>query len=111
MDSRLELVSEPKNKKIRDYTLIERIGGGGMSRIYHAQDSSNQDVCLKEFRFGVYEGEESAFTLHDLFQREAETLSKLNHPQIPNFVDYFNTQRNGEIRHYLAMEYVSGKNL
>ncbi len=98
-------------KTINCYSLLEQIGGGGMGRTYRAINPAGEEVCLKEFRFGLRSDEEDAFKLEELFQREANVLKQLNHQGIPEFKEYFTAEENGEVRQYIAMEYVSGQNL
>lgn len=43
----------------------------------------------------------------DLFEREAKTLGKLDHPQIPRLLDYFEQDK----RFYLVQNWVKGKTL
>ncbi len=43
----------------------------------------------------------------ELFEREAKTLAKLDHPQIPKLLDYFEYQQN----FYLIQEFILGKDL
>ncbi len=101
----------PAIKTINGYSVLEQIGGGGMGRTYKAWNSAGEEVCLKEFRFGTRSDEEDAFKLEELFQREAKVLERLKHKDIPEFKGYFTAEENGEVRQYIAMEYVRGQNL
>lgn len=47
----------------------------------------------------------------DLFEREAKLLKHLDHPHIPNYIDSFTLQDNGETYFLLVQEYVKGKTL
>ena len=72
------------------YQLESRIGQGGMGAVYKAADTSfsNRSVAIKEMsRAGlpvarVQEAEES-------FQREANLLASLTHPNLPRIYDHF----------------------
>ncbi len=47
----------------------------------------------------------------DLFEREAKLLKHLDHPHIPNYIDSFTLQDQGETYFLLVQEYVNGKTL
>ena len=47
----------------------------------------------------------------ELFQREISTLSKLNHPSIPNFIENFSAGKGRNAKMYLVMEFFEGSNL
>jgi eukaryotic-like serine/threonine-protein kinase len=91
-------------KTLGHYRLIERIGAGGMGEVYRARDEHlGRDVAVKVLPVHAL-ADESA---RKRFRQEAETLSKLNHPNIATVFD-FDTE--GEID-FLAMEFVSGTSL
>jgi tetratricopeptide (TPR) repeat protein/tRNA A-37 threonylcarbamoyl transferase component Bud32 len=86
------------------YRIVERIGAGGMGEVYRAHDEHlGRDVAIKVLPAHAL-ADESA---HKRFRKEAEALSKLNHPNIATVFD-FDTQ--GEVD-FLAMEFVSGTSL
>ncbi|MGK7874263.1 MAG: protein kinase [Xenococcaceae cyanobacterium] len=87
--------------------LIQRVlGQGGFGRTYLVSDQRRFDkLCvLKEF---VPSGTEEYVVQksRELFQREAEVLNKLAHPQIPKFLAWF--EENGRL--FLVQEYIDGK--
>lgn len=86
------------------YMLVSPIGEGGMADVYLAIDTIlNREVAVKILR-----GELSKDPVTLLrFQREANAVSKLNHP---NVVDVYDV---GEFdgRHYIIMEYIRGRTL
>lgn len=47
----------------------------------------------------------------ELFEREAKVLSQLDHPNIPNYIDYFQTDSEVDRCFYIVQELVSGKSL
>ena len=86
------------------YSLIERIGAGGMGVVYRAHDERlDRDVALKILHSRLLADE----TARKRFRKEALTLSKLNHPSIATIHD-FDTR--GEIS-FLVMEFVTGSTL
>ena len=93
------------NKMIAErYMIVSSLGEGGMADVYLAIDTIlNREVAIKVLR-----GELSKDPVTLLrFQREANAVSKLNHP---NVVDVYDV---GEFegRHYIVMEYVRGRTL
>ena len=78
------------------YEVLTKIGAGGMADVYLAIDTIlNREVAIKVLR-----GELSKDPVTLLrFQREANAVSKLNHP---NVVDVYDV---GEFegRHYIVM--------
>lgn len=84
--------------------IVSSLGEGGMADVYLAIDTIlNREVAIKVLR-----GELSKDPVTLLrFQREANAVSKLNHP---NVVDVYDV---GEFegRHYIVMEYVRGRTL
>ena len=88
------------------YHLLSVLGQGGFGRTYLAEDQGrfNERCALKELippETGSYELEKS----RELFQREAESLYKLNHPQVPQFRANF--EQDGRL--FLVQDYVEGK--
>lgn len=81
------------------YRIVEKIGEGGMGEVFLARDEHlGHDVALKVLPPGT-----SDHARH-LFRKEAHALSRLNHPNIVNVID-FDTQ---EGLAFLVMEYVPG---
>ena len=86
------------------YLVKQKLGDGAMGAVYLAEDSLLQrKVALKTPTFGNDEGGE----LLKRFYREARAVSKLKHNNLCGVYDV------GEIdgRHYISMEFVSGKKL
>lgn len=93
------------NKMIAErYMLVTSLGEGGMADVYLAVDTIlNREVAIKILRGEL--GKDPVALLR--FQREANAVSKLNHP---NVVDVYDV---GEFegRHYIVMEYIRGRTL
>ncbi len=90
--------------KFSHYRILEKIGAGGMGEIYRARDEHlNRDVAIKVLPAGTLTDE----TARKRFRKEAEALSKLNHPNIAAVFD-FDTQNGVD---FLVMEHVAGESL
>lgn len=85
------------------YRIIGQLGEGGMSKVYLAED-----VRLNGKRWAVKETKNRTEDLQ-LFLDEAEILIHLQHPYLPNIVDYFLSRESG--CNYLVMDYIQGKSL
>ena len=91
-------------KVLRHYTILERIGGGGMGVVYRAQDGHlDRFVAIKILPHESLADEAA----RKRFRREALALSKLNHPNIATVFD-FDSQDGMD---FLVMEYVAGERL
>ena len=83
------------------YRVIEQIGKGGMAAVYKAyQASLNRYVALKVLT-PMY-AKQSGFS--ERFQREAEAVANLNHP---NILPVFDSGQEGGYS-FIAMRYVEG---
>ena len=90
--------------RLGKWVIFKELGRGGMGRVYLAQEElTGRQAALKVLAPEL--AQEIGF-LHR-FQREIETLSKLEHPNIVRFFE-----SGYEDGHYFyAMEYVEGANL
>src|SRR6266571_7028225 len=89
------------------YMIMRTIGHGGMAAVYQAQDSKHNTLCaIKEMSFSTVPTNEQKQAVQN-FLAEATILSRLNHPNLPVFTDFFTE---GE-RHFLVMEYIEGNTL
>ncbi len=88
------------------YRVTKVLGQGGFGRTYLAQDTACFDeLCvLKEFTPNE-RGRDSLKKARELFQREAKTLHRVSHPQIPSFRANFEEAK----RLFLVQEYAEGK--
>jgi len=86
------------------YTIVEKIGAGGMGVVYRARDSRlERDVALKVLPQGALSEPDA----RRRFRNEALALARLNHPNICSVFD-FNTENEMD---FLVMEYVPGESL
>ena len=83
------------------YSIIEKIGAGGMGEVYRAHDEHlDREVAIKVLPPGTLTDEAS----RKRFYNEAIALSRLNHPNIATVHD-FDTQQGVD---FLVMEYIPG---
>ena len=90
---------------IGDYRVLGVLGEGGMGIVYEAEQSSpRRRVALKVIRGGRFVDENHI----KMFQREAETLARLKHPNIGAI---YESGRTEDGHHFFAMELVRGETL
>lgn len=96
----------PENfpKKFGEFDLLEELGRGGMGVVYRArQRSLNRIVALKLILRGTLASEDEKAR----FRSEAESVAKLNHPNIVKVFQF--DEKDGH--QFLCMEYVEGETL
>lgn len=90
------------------YQLQQKLGHSANRQTWLAIDLAtqpNQLVIVKLLTFG----DELQWDNLKLFEREAQILKQLNHPQIPQYRDYFSTHE--PLRFGLVQEYIPGSSL
>ena len=86
---------------------MQTIGQGGMAAVYKARDTRKGTLCaIKEMSLSTVAPDERAQAIQN-FLAEAKILSRLNHPNLPAFTDFFTE----DARHFLVMEYIDGSTL
>lgn len=86
------------------YTVVDKLGQGGMGRVYSALDAKlNRVVAIKLLPYDDFTEDQWM-----RFQLEAKAASKLNHPNIVQILDFGQSEKNEP---YLVMEHVKGKTL
>jgi Tol biopolymer transport system component/predicted Ser/Thr protein kinase len=84
------------------YRIMHILGQGGMGAVYRATDANlDVNVAVKENFFLTEEYARQ-------FQREAQILATLRHPNLPRVFDYFVIDQQGQ---YLVMDYIEGDDL
>ncbi|MGK7883035.1 MAG: ankyrin repeat domain-containing protein [Crocosphaera sp.] len=88
------------------YKILNKLGKGGMGTTYAAEDvNTGKKVALKVISL---QNQTDANSLK-LLEREVTVLKKLNHPNIPKYIDYFQLEDDNKL--YLVQDLVPGKNL
>ena len=86
------------------YEILDKLGEGAMGVVYRARDASlGRVVALKMLSADLGAEEE----LHQRFQREAEAIGRLSHPNIVTVYDV--GEASGQL--YMAMELLEGDDL
>lgn len=92
------------NQKISHYELLGRIGAGGMGEVFRARDTRlGRTVALKFLPDAFAQDRERLAR----FQREAQVLASLNHPNIASLYGF----EEDEGRPFLVMELAEGTSL
>ncbi len=89
------------------FRILGLLGEGAQGRTYHAEDTQSPggQVAIKELDFQ----QADSWKAIELFDREAQTLQFLNHPNIPAYIDAFHqTDGDGHERFFLVQEFVDG---
>ena len=89
---------------ISHYRILKKLGKGGMGEVYLAEDTTlKRKVALKVLPLELAASQERL----ERFQREAESLASLNHP---NIVTIHTIEEDEGVR-FLTMEWVEGETL
>jgi eukaryotic-like serine/threonine-protein kinase len=94
--------------RLGTYDIVGSLGAGGMGEVYRARDSRlNRDVAIKVLpdSFGAAASSDDRVAR---FEREAQTLASLNHPNIAHVYGIIDLPNGGR---GLVMECVDGENL
>lgn len=90
-------------EQIDRYEILSEIGRGGMATVYHARDPDGGDVAVKVLRREYL----TDLGLRARFEREAETITALEHPAIVPLLSFGQYEE----QLYLAMPYMPGGSL
>lgn len=93
-----------KSLILGNYTILEKIGAGGMGQVFKAQHRRMKRIVALKVLPPAMTKKPNAIPC---FQREVEAAAKLSHPNIVTAHDA--DEANGV--HFLVMEYVEGKDL
>jgi len=93
-----------KKPKVGNYLLVEKLGAGGMGAVYRARRAADDEVVALKILPRSRATDEEFLTR---FEQEARAAFELSHPNIVRALDM--GQADGY--HYIAMEYVDGRDL
>jgi len=94
----------PNGTRLGPYEVLSPLGAGGMGEVYRARDTRlGRDVAVKVLPQHLSANAE----VRARFEREAKTVSALNHP---NICTLFDVGREGDMD-YLVMELIEGETL
>src|SRR5512142_1245086 len=97
-------MSLENGKRLGPYEVIAPLGAGGMGEVYRARDTRlERNVAIKVLPAHLAGDAQ----LKQRFEREARTVSSLNHPHICTLYDI---GREGDTD-FLVMEYLEGETL
>ena len=92
------------SKQLGRFRLFEKLGQGGMGTVYRAEDASDGSiVAVKVLRADLAQQPQALKRL----QKEARLLARVNNPYVANLLEINEDQG----VHYLAIEFVSGRNV
>jgi serine/threonine-protein kinase len=93
-----------KTPKVGDYELIEKLGAGGMGAVYKARRASTGEIVALKI-LPRSKAQDAEF--RSRFEQEARAAFELSHPNIVRALDV----GNADGYHYIAMEFVDGRDL
>ncbi len=96
------------NGQIDRYELRERIGSGGMARVYKAWDTSLERLVAIKI---LHEHLADDSTFRARFEREAKIIAGFNHPNIVQVYDFNVVSQPDYPLYYMVMSYIPGQTL
>jgi serine/threonine protein kinase len=104
----METVHSPEDMIVQRYQIVGTLGQGGMGTTYEAEDLANDSrvavkvLSLRQMR---------EWKVLELFEREAKILARLQHSNIPKYIDFFHIDTPEDRRFYLVRELAPGDSL
>lgn len=91
-------------QQIDSYEVLELVGRGGMGEVYKGRHTSlNRTVAIKVMPSDLT----NEATYRARFEREAQTIAALHHPNIVSLFDYGNENN----IYFMVMEFIEGQDL
>lgn len=89
------------------YRITGLLGQGGASITYEAEVGDGEKVALKAMSLRNMRGWKDL----DLFERECRVLQSLKHPNIPQYIDYFEVDTESDRVFYIVQKIANGTSL
>ena len=97
-------LDDPRQRELGDYTLLEKLGQGGMGVVYRArQNSLDREVAIKLLAAGPWASRDFI----ERFRREAQSAARMQHP---NIVAIYEVGRHDDLN-FFSMRLVAGPSL
>lgn len=97
-----------QNTRLGRYQLQDKLGSGGMARVYKALDTNlNRIVAVKV----LHEHLTDDPTFKERFAQEARIVASFSHPNIVQIFDFDSVERDNLLNFYMVMPYIPGKTL
>jgi serine/threonine protein kinase len=102
------IIAHPDSPASTSYEILDVLGEGASGITYRAIDLRTQrQVALKALSLARIDDWKSL----ELFEREAQVLSKIDREGIPTYIDYFHADVDGDRYFYIIQELAPGKTL
>src|SRR5687768_13556119 len=110
-NSRNHMPTLATGTRLGPYEFVDAVGAGGMGEVYRGRDTRlDRVVAIKVLAPGLA----ADITSRDRFEREAKTISSLNHPNICVLYDIGRERpagHEGPAADFLVMEFLDGETL
>ncbi|MEL6930007.1 MAG: serine/threonine-protein kinase [Cyanobacteria bacterium J06600_6] len=104
----MEATYQPGDIIQENYQIVGVLGAGGTAITYEALDlTQSMPVAIKVLSLQKTQD----WKLVELFEREARVLKNLDHPKIPQYLDYFSIDTQSDRQFLLVQELIPGKSL
>lgn len=104
----MNLLHKPGQIVNQKYRILDILGEGGIGITYLAHNlETNENLALKVLSLRQI----NDWKKMELFEREEQILSQLNHPAIPRYLDYFQVKTDNDNSFYIAQQLAPGKSL
>jgi len=99
----------PQSMLAGRYIIVQKVGQGGMAAVYKATDTrlGHKLVAVKEMSDAAITDPLEKQQARQAFEREAQMLAKLSHPNLPRVTDHFSEGG----KQYLVMDFIEGQTL